>query len=328
MIHACEVAVPPLRGMIVSSVHLCLIVGVFTTSSSLMPVFQTRSHEVDPTRTVGINGLVCIVVGIVLSVFLNKESPVFLIRKYRDQEAVNVMVQLRSESRETAEIRNDFNEFKQMVTEDMKKSHVLDRDNRWPLLVVIMLKMIFVASFNMPLNLIWLEATETEFYDGETDTSGMWLSGTRWVTIAVMTFLIDFKRIKFYLISSGVSSAILFLLVSVLHTLGGGFDESTIIAGLALTFQFFCGIAVSSLADVYSSEAFNSNRKPLSIAIASSIEYLLHIFMISSFFYFEISLIVLIGMSGLVMGLGLFAFVIPDTSRMSLRNARRKFTHC
>lgn len=289
-----------------------------------MPVFETRSHDIDPTRTVGINGLVCIVVGIALAVFLNTESPVFLLRKCNSTEAINVMIKLRSERRETAEIRKELSDFDQMIKEDMVSLKIFDRNNCRSLLLVIMLKLIYVASFNMPLNLIWLEAAETEFYDGEKDFSGIWLSGCRLTTITVMSFLIDVKRIKIYLLSSGASSIILWLLAYSLLTLGGGFDQSKLIAALALSFQCFSGIAVGSLADIYLTEAFNSRQKPLSIAIVLSIEFLLQIFMVSSFFYLEISLIFLVALSGLLMPFGLFAFLIPDTSRISLRNARNE----
>lgn len=296
-----------------------------------MPVHQTKSHAVDPTRTVGINGLICVITGVVMALFFSRESPVFLIKKYRDDEAVNIMIRLRSESHETAEIRRDFNELKLMVAEDGRSNmNIFSRNNRWPLFVVTIMKMIYVASFNMPLNLIWLEAAETKFYDGNNDASGLCLMGLRWIVILVMVFLIDLKRIKFYMISTGVSGFILLLLVYVLDSspssdTGDAFDESTVIIVLAFAFQLFSGLAVGTLADVYAVEAFNTRKKPLCIAFVSTVEFLLQIFMVTSFFFIDASLLVLVGLSGLLMAIGLFAFVIPDTSNMSLRNARNKF---
>lgn len=326
LIHASEVAIPRLRGMVVSLIHFCIFIGVFNSSASIMPVFATRNHEIDPTRTLGFNGLVCIVVGLLIGIFFNRESPVFLIRKYRDQEAINIMIRLRSESHETVDISREFNEFKTMVMEDGKSNlNIFDRTNRWPLFLVTMMKTIVVASFNMPLNLVLLEASETELYNGVNDFSGMCLSGTRWVVMLVMIFVIDMKRIKFYVTSAGASGAILLLLVYVIESSGGGFDESTSIIVLGFIFQAFSGLAIGALADVIAIEAFNTKKKPMSIAFTSSLEFLLQIFMVSSFFYFEIQLTLLIGLSGGVMLIGLLFFVVPDTSRMSLRNARNKF---
>lgn len=327
LMHASEVAIAKLRGMIVSSVHFCFIVGVFTTSSSLLPVYQSRNYEVDPTRTIGINGLICIVTGLLIAIFFNRESPVFLIRKYREQEALKIMVRLRSESHETVEIRNDFNEFKMMVMEDAGSNlNIFDRKNRWPLSVVMMLKIIFVASFNMPLNTIFLEATEAELYNGNTDPSGMCLSGTRWIVMMFFMFVIDFKRIKFYVFSSGACSLILLLLFYVLRSSGGGFDESTAITVLAFGFQMASGIAIGMVSDIYAVEAFNTRKKPLSIAITSSVEFLLQIFLVATFFYLKVSMMLMVGLAVIIMGAGIFAYILPDTSGMSLRNARNKFS--
>lgn len=326
LIHASEVAIPRMRGMIVSLIHFCIIIGVFSASSSMMPVFATQKHEIDPTRTIGMNGLICTVTGILIAIFFNRESPVFLIKKYRDEEAINIMIRLRSESHETVDITREFTEFKAMVVEDGRSNlNILDRKNRWPLFVVVIMKIIFVASFNMPLNLVFLEAAETDLYNGVNDISGMCLSATRWIVMMLMIFVIDLKRIKFYMASAGVSGLVLLLLVYVIETSGGGFDESSDILVLAFIFQASSGIAVGILSDVYATEAFNTRKKPMSIALASIVEFLLQIFMISSFFYFEIQLTLLLGSAGVVMLIGLLFFIVPDTSKMSLRNARNKF---
>lgn len=327
LIHASEVAVPRLRGMVVSVIHFCLIIGVFNTSSSLMAVHHAKTHEVDPTWTLGLNGLICVTTGIILAIFFNRESPVFLIRNYRDEEAKNIMIRLRSESHVTADIRRDYDEYKLMVIEDGRSSlNIFDRYNRWPLTVVTIMKIIFVASFNMPLNLIWLEAAETKFYNGTNDASGIILICVRWLVILVIMFLIDLKRIKFYMISTGVSGIILLLLVYILDASPlTALDESFVIIVLAFAFQLFSGIAVGTLADVYAVEAFNTRKKVLSIAFTSIVEFLLQILMVISFFYINASLLIVIAISGLLMAIGLFAFIIPDTSNMSLRNARNKF---
>ncbi|CRK86448.1 CLUMA_CG000199, isoform A [Clunio marinus] len=326
LIHASEVSVVKLRGMVVSTIHLCFIIGVFTTSSSLLPVYDARSYEVDPTKTIGINGLICVATGVLIAIFFNRESPVFLIRKYRDKEAIQTMIRLRCESSETIDIRKDFSELKIMVMEDIKSNlNIFDRANRWPLFVVLVMKIIFVASFNMPLNLIWLEAVESKLYNGKVDPSGMCLSGIRWIVILIMMFLIDFKRIKFYIYSTLLSCGLLCLLLIALRSSAMGDDETTLITLLAFMFQATTGIAIGILADVYSTEAFNTRKKPLSIAFSSSFEFLLQIFMIAVVFYLKDQTTTIICGLTIVMGLGIFAYFIPDTSGMSLLKARNKF---
>lgn len=238
-----------------------------------------------------------------------------------------MMVRLRSEPHETAEIRKDFNEFKLMVVEDNKSNvNIFDRTNVWPLFLIIVMKTISVVSFNMPLNLIWLEAIETKVYNGETDSSGMWLSGIRWVVMIVMTFFIDLKRIKLYRISCGVSGVVLLSLVYVLQTPSERIDEWTITSLSAVIFQASSGLALGLLADVYAVEAFNTKKKPFSVAFSSSLEFLLQIFFISSFYYLDISSSSLMICSGIVILMGgIMSCVLPDTSNLSLRDARNKF---
>lgn len=326
LIHACEVAVPRMRGTVVATIHLCLFVGVFMTSSSLLPVYDTRKYEIDPTRTIGINGLVCIVSGLLIAIFFNRESPVFLIKKYKEQEAINVMIRLRSDSHETAETRRDFNELKMMVLEDNTSNvNIFERKNLWPLAVVLVMKIIFVASFNMPLNLIWLEAAEAELYNGTTDASGMVLSGARWLTLMVMMCLIDFKRIQFYRFSAGLSSSLLFATMFVIKSSGGVLEQTFLLTVIGTLFQVCSGLAIGILSDVYSTEAFNTLKKPFSMALTSSVEFLLQIFMIVSVYYLKLSFLTIIGLSALTTSLGFLIFLIPDTSMMNLRAARNKF---
>ena len=322
LIHAGEVSVPRMRGLVVSLVHFCLFIGVFMMSSGLLPVHATKIHAVDPTKTMGTSGLICIVTGVLIAILLNRESPVFLIKKYRDDDAIKSMISLRTESHETTDIRQDFHEFKLMVMEDARSNlNIFDKQNRWPLFMILLLKIGFVASFNLPLNIVWLESVETDLYDGITDPSGMYLSGTRWVVMMVMMFLVDFKRIKFYTISTGALSVIIFIIIMA--------DESKHIIKinecLGFVFQAFSGIAVGMMADIYSTEAFNTRKKPLSITFLSILEFGLQIVFVVIFFYFERLYFETLIVCASILALGLLVYFIPDTSNMSLRNARMKF---
>lgn len=312
--------------MVVSTVHLCLIVGIFSTSSSLFPVYDTRQYQVDPTKTLGMNGLICILTGLLIAIFFNRESPVFLIKKYREEDAIKIMIRLRSESHETADIRRDFNELKLMAMEDGRSNlNIFDKQNRWPLFVVFVMKVIFVASFNLPLNLVWLEAAEIELYNGTNDASGMFLSGTRFIVILVMMFFIDVKHIKFYMISAVVSSLVLFTAIYSIDSSGGTMDQRNVLVILAFIFQASSGAGIGILSDVYATEAFNTKKKPFSIAFVSAIEFGLQILFVAVFFYVQYSLLSILAVFAVTLAIGVLAFFIPDTSGMSLRNARNKF---
>lgn len=325
LIHASEVAIPKLRGMVVGSIHFCIMIGVFVSSSSLMPIYSTRSYDIDPTQTIGYNGVISILTGLILAFIFNRESPVFLMKKQRDDEALETIIRLRSESHETITIRHDFNEFRVMIMEDAEFSANIFK--YWlQFLIVILFKVIYVASFNMTINNYFLDMAKLKFYDATDDYTGMYLIGTRCGIMMITMFMIDFKRIHLLLTSSVCCGAILLYLAFYPTP-----EESAIIA---LAFQLFAGIAVGIFADINCVDAVNTKIKPYFIAITSIIENLLQIFLIVNFFYLKLTISSLMAVFGSIMILGIIArpynnyfTIIPDTSQLSLRYARNTFLY-
>lgn len=140
-----------------------------------------------------------------------------------------------------------------------------------------------------------------------------------------MMFLIDINRIKFYLVSTGICSVILFSMAYLLNPLFD-YDENNLVIVLGFAFQIFSGLALGIVSNIYSTEVFNTKTKPLAIAAISSLEFLLQIFLVVSFFYYDHQLTDLMYYSAVIAAFGLLVFKVPDTSRLSLRNARNKFT--
>lgn len=312
--------------MVVGSIHFCLMIGIFISSSSLMPIYSIRSYEIDPTQTIGYNGLICILTGLILAFIFNRESPVFLMKKQRDDEALDTIIRLRSESHETITIRHDFNEFRLMINEDATFSSNMIK--YWmQFLIVILFKVIYVASFNMTINNYFLDLAKINFYDATNDYTGMYLSGIRCGIMMITMFLIDFKRIHLLLTSSVCCGAIFVYLA---------FDsipeESS--ALIALSFQFFAGIAVGLVADIYTVDSVNTNIKPSFIAATSIVENLLQIFLIVNFFYLKLPISSLMAVFGAIMISAImtrpfnnYFSIIPDTSQLSLRYARNTFLY-
>lgn len=326
LIHASEVAIPKLRGMVVGSIHFCLMIGIFISSSSMMPVYSIRNYKIDPTQTIGYNGLICILTGLILAVIFNRESPVFLMKKQRDDEALETIIRLRSESHETITIRHDFNEFRLMINEDVEFSSNILR--YWmQFLIVIFFKIIYVGSFNMTINNYFLDLAKLNFYDATNDYTGMYLIGTRCGIMMIAMFMMDFKRIQFFLTSSiGCGAIFIYLAINPIT------DESS--ALIALSFQFLAGIAVGIVADIYTVDSVNTKIKPFFIAVTSIVENLLQIFLIVNFLYLKLTMSSLMTVFGAFMILAIIArpfnnyvSIIPDTSQLSLRYARNTFLY-
>jgi hypothetical protein len=72
LIHACEVADKRVRGLVVSSIHVCLVAGIITHCGSLQQTEAIREGITDPNRSLGFNGLIFIFIGILLIIFFEK----------------------------------------------------------------------------------------------------------------------------------------------------------------------------------------------------------------------------------------------------------------
>ena len=245
----------------------------------------------------------------------------------REQEAVEMMIRLRSESTENQEIRNDFNELKTMLTEDAQSEEKLfDPINRSSLFLIILLRISFVISFNFPLNMIWLKSGAAQFDDSSTDPSGMLLSGLRFIVTLVVMFAVDSRKKMLVITSTGLLGAI-FLLMAILYK----FPEDVVgpmgIMFMAFLFQFFGGLGIGTIGDIYSSEAFSTTNKPASIAFTSSIEFTLQLLLIFITFYVNISYFSMMTILCIIMFLvcNILVFYLPETGKMSLREARNKF---
>lgn len=327
IVHGCEVAVPKHRGFVITMIHFCLFVGVLISSSTLHQVYSILSYDYNPNTVIGILGIIFTIQAVILQLVVSRESPIYLLQHGHEQEALDVMVRLRSESQESWTIRNEFDETKRMLFEDAQStSNIFGGKNLKSLLIVLLLKVSFVASFNMPLNLIWLENTEIKFYDGVIDTSGIYLSTIRMLLIAASVYYVDGRKKKLMITSTSVSGLIL-IVVAIFYNRIDDFFGSPALITMTFLFQFFAGTGIGLIGDIYSSEAFNTTKKPLSIAFTSTIEFLLQIFLIAMHFYMDEYNFEFLAVSCFIMLLisGIVTYYLPDTSNTSLREARNLF---
>ncbi|CAO1357373.1 unnamed protein product [Diamesa tonsa] len=325
LIHGCEIAVPKIRGYVLTTIHLCLLIGVFTFSTNILR--DENSLLFDANKQLGLYGLVYVGLGLILGLFLTRESPVFLIQQKREQDAIDIMIRLRSASSENRDICNDFDEFKTMLIEDAQSDEkVFDPNNRNSLFLIILLRISFVMSFNMPLNMIWLRGSAAQFDDSLTDPSAMFLSGLRFVVTLVVMFAVDSRKKMLVITSTGLLGAI-FLLMAILFKFPPDVVGPMGIMFMASLFHFFGGLGIGTIGDIYSSEAFNTTNKPASIAFTSAIEFTLQLLLIFITFYVNISYFAMMTIFCIIMFLvcNIIVFYLPETGKMSLREARNQF---
>jgi hypothetical protein len=142
----------------------------------------------------GIIGMIYAVMGLIFAILMTKESPVMLIREKRYDQAMNIMIKVRNESTETWTIKNEFNELKTMVEEDVETSKSIFKDgNKRPLMLITLLKVAFVISFNYGVNIVRLKYTSS-FVSEE----GYNFSPLIYLTVRLCTFIFTMFSIEYY----------------------------------------------------------------------------------------------------------------------------------
>lgn len=330
IVHASEIVTQKLRGIIVATLNFCILSSILMTGAVSMSLNQEQ-HGFGTMQSLGITGLVFAVMGFILIPFFTRESPVSLIRQKKYDQAVSLMIQLRCESTETWSIKNEYNELKAMVEEDEQSSNnIFDGNNMRPLMLITLLRVGSVLSFNFGLNMIRLRYTTTFTSDDGLNAAVIVLMGIRMTAGMVTLFTIDIKgRRPHFLVSYGGSSITLILMGAIV-----AFNDTSnlawLITLLQILFELFGGLGIGVIADVYSSEAFNVIKKPNSILFTTMVEFILHAIIISTTFNIvsttTYSWIFLVGSGTLIMIITVFLHKeLPETAKMSIRQTRNEF---
>lgn len=264
------------------------------------------------------------ILGIAFVPCLTFESVVYLIQRQQYREAIHNMIKLRNETAETWEIKNDFDEMKLMVAEDLRtKPSIFQDGNTRPFILMLLTKFVVVLGFNYALNMIRVAALFEI-------TSEMWASGTllgiRFVVVTVSMFFVDvLGRRKMFFVSTMGSGCALLLFGVLYLTTDNAIGQSVPI----FIFEVFSGIGILHIPDVLLSEAFPITKKILSMTICACSEYALHIVIIGVTYQMTVRqyLVPLVFTFGvLICVLAVFLYQnLPETRVMSLRQARSEF---
>jgi hypothetical protein len=304
LVHASEIVTQKLRGMLIATLNFVTISSILVCGAVTMG-FDNDKHGFGAMQTLGVLGAIYSIMGFIL------------------------MVRLRCESTETWSIKNEYNELKAMVEEDEESStNVFEGRNERPLLLITLLKIASVLSFNFGLNMIRLQST-TFFVSEGINYTMMILMTVRMLAAAVTLFTIDAKGRKIHFIVAFGGTSVIMILMGILIAYSSDTDNLVLLI-LHILFEIFGGFGIGMIADVYASEAFNTVKKPNSIMFTTSIEFLLHAFLI--FITFNaittktFNWIFLVGSGILIMIITAFLHKkLPETAKMSIRQTRTEF---
>lgn len=329
LIHAGEISVPRLRGLHVALVHAFIFIGVFITSAANTQRIDlgNAGDSLWPNQLLGIIGLVCMLLGLILMFFVHVESPVYYMKKQQSQKAQDMMMTLRKETELMDETRDDFEDLHRMVTEDLTDGGgIFETKNLRSLLAMVILKLAFVSTFNLPVNMILLRSTAASFESDEGDPSALTLSVVRFLTILFSLMFFDSARRLLAAVSSGFLTVIMATLTvsAIIEEVGA---NQSLMISLAFCLQVFSAIGIGTHVDVYSTECYSFTKKPISIAhsvfVELSVQILLALHHLCPVMSTHWILGIITGV--LALTLALVIFEIPDTARLSLVDAKNKF---
>lgn len=299
-----------------------MLKGAIVSTPAVINFFSVGGR-MDINRFLGIFSLVFSLLAIASSA-LYKESPVTLIKKGKEVEALKTMFILRGKEGETKEITESLDEFKEMVAEEKHINEgIFGTENIKPLVIVLLLKISFVLTYNYSLKYIHHVITKNSSFN-----YNFILNLTHTFTVVAVLFTIDKGRRIHFAISSFGTSLILIVFGVLRATVFA--DSKFFVFIMFLAFELLSAIGIGLTAVTYSTEAFYTLKKPRSIAFTAIFESCLQILFViwaENVTYLNVFDVVLFLFSGIILGLiSVFLFYkLPETSNISIRKARNKF---
>ncbi|CAO1322602.1 unnamed protein product [Diamesa serratosioi] len=328
LVHASEISDYYYRGRLLSLQHILFFAGVMI--SGLVPfTADTNSIFSGPEFCLGLLQFFCLMWSIFGS-FWVLSSPVSKIRKdplLILDNATDLFLELRMFKYTDIlpkEAVEEFQELRLLVAEENLTSSNILKDNNLCILFIILLQRFgFFLTFNYALNQIFIGILEdsTFSYDFK-----LIFIGIRCISLCITMYIIDRNRKLHAYLPMGLSGIL--LLVIALFLLSVNSSKLTVI--LIIIFQFVCGLGVGVSSDVYTSEAFDTKKKPMSITLLVTIDCLFHILTVIATFNVKLSSgvqIMIIGGSGIgLIAIALYMLIfLPDTTRLTLRAAKNIF---
>lgn len=327
LIHAAEVSHAGYRGINVSSIHLIFMLGILVGNIDTLSInVDTSKLIMDPHQVPRYLGIFNVIIALTFGLFFHRESPVFYLKRSKVDRAMEILTRLRSESDVTDKIRREVDDHQQMILQDsIASGNICHPRNLKGLILLKIMRLSSVAIFNLILNIFLLREVSNALNDEKKDPANVALCIVKFIIMVITTHLSVITRKLVFKISS-LGSFICFTVIFIAIMIEG--DGSFV----TLVFVFVLQITTASLNsifDIYATEAFSINTKPLSIAFTSSIEFLTHFGIVILYFYADAGLSITAKKMTFVAAcsmlvISIISFLIPDTTNLSLKNARAK----
>lgn len=325
--HTGENSTNEMRGRQLSVFAVILTAAALTvTACTYIDFLTVDGYASFAERKIGFVMLVFTVVGVALNTYRTHESVHFLLHRGRQYEAEETLMKIREEKTLTQAIQNELDEIRLLLSQDkMESRNIISNGNVRPVLLLILLKLKTVVTNNAIINMMLTYITVALLGPSvPTSLCTMILTGSRFLMTIIPIFVGDKYGRRWLQTWSGASAAIMLLIFIILLM---AFQEMIGFIILLLLFQGCLGFGIEPMHHVYTSEAFSINKKALSIAFVSSVEYVLQILAIFGMHFIEAPWNPFVLITAIVMLViaAILRIMLPETRGLSLRKCRDVF---
>ncbi|XP_034484575.1 D-xylose-proton symporter-like 1 [Drosophila innubila] len=321
-----EVTLSSSRGLWCGLEQYGLALGLLT--QVLMDSQWGTDESVGSNRAHGIIGIICTVIA-TATVAMSVESPIFYLRRNNEDAARTSQTQLLGSNAPTEIYNAIFDEAKRYVAEGNSMSIGGElSSSAMPFIKMLFCRCLVAFTFSVPLS--WSMLISTVVWKASIFSWPMILwSILRFAGVVVAISIVDKLGRKFVSILALVCMAGLMLAMAGIYS-----DNSYLVSQyymsevskVSMAFQFFAGMFVVPT-PTYLAEAFPMRVKPFLIGLIVCLEQVIHIIVIVTFgqtydclyqYFIAVGII-------LVVGLLIFAGLMPETRGLSLRQAGNRF---
>lgn len=316
--------------MCVSLINVMIFVSVTISTTILHTVLYSHGDilNMNSDRIIGIIGLIFAASSIMCTIFFYKESVQYFLVRNKDDEALDCMKDLRSETNKTWRISDDIQELHTMIQEDRNDSkNVFTNRNAKPLIILVVMFLIGVLTNNYLVNIILFNFLGIALGWSRYMLSPIILASVRGGMSIISIFFADIVGRKIHITITGIALFVTMFISAIIFFTS---PHVWLVGSFAIIFQVLAAIGVDPIQHILLSEAFATSKKPFSISFVTAVENLFQILFIGMYFIDAISsadIYILVAccifsISVLVITLLL---LLPETKGLSLKEARDEF---
>lgn len=306
------------RGTLISCIQLSFTLGIFIFT--MLNAFYKNEILMNLNRIIAGVTIAIAVFSYILNYCLGVESPVFLFQNDKYSEAINLMKKLRNEEHESRDTRYEYEELRLMTLEDsLEGSSIFYQKTFY---FILLLKTLVTLTFTNPINFarIFLASKYISNINAVAVQSVLLISVRILTTIFPIVTMDSFGR-RIHILWTARLTTLILIVMGILAII----DTWSIVIFLFI-YEAVTGFGMHATVDTFSSEIFSTKKKGIGLSFLVCVESIIHLLLsvlaiqvnMSDFYYL---IMFFTAIFTLLMGF----MEIPETRRLTLREARKRF---